>query len=273
MCRQSDQSWRAASLSGGKLWLDPVLAPDGDEDDEADGFADVAMDGAERVKRVQGNANRRLWKTMCRKLAATVRPAGCLFFPSAERPADLSSRDWQSTLDPYERALYGALSGDVASVLPVCETWEDVVWVHLNALFEAHVEAGLASSPSGRYFQRGTVAPLDPKAPLDPEDPLVGAAAQGKPVRQALEDVFEQLVRSDRAELATAAKNPFHVSQAYLIVDKVGRLLETFVERLEAAATETEPECVLPLFFVRADPETETSVTGRSPTSCASSRT
>ncbi|GAA5902150.1 hypothetical protein JCM8208_002489 [Rhodotorula glutinis] len=214
LCRQSDQSWRAASLSGGKLWFDSVLAPD---DEDEDDFA--MLDAAERDRRVQGNANRRLWKTMCRKLAAT------------------------STLDPYERALYGALSGDVASVLPVCNTWEDVVWVHVNALFESHVEAGLASSPSGRYYQRGTVAPLDPKtATLDPEDPLVGSAAQGKSVRQELENVFEQLVRSDRTELALAAKNPFHICQAYLIVGKVESLLETFVERLEAAANETEPE-------------------------------
>ena len=157
----------------------------------------------------------------------------------------------QTSLDPYERALYGALSGDVASVLPVCSTWEDVVWAHANALIESHVEAGLASSPSGRYYQRGSVAPLDPKTTtLDPEDPLVGSAAQGKSVRQELEDVFEQLVRSDQAELAMAAKNPFHISQAYLIVGKVESLLETFVERLESAANETEAECVHVAFIL-----------------------
>ncbi|GAA5998533.1 Nup84p [Rhodotorula paludigena] len=213
MCRQSDQSWRAASLSGGKLWVDPALAPD---DDELDDLAMVGVEAQE--KKAQGNANRRLWKTMCRKLAAT------------------------NTLDPYERALYGALSGDVASVLPVCASWEDVVWAHLNSLFEAHVEAGLAKSDAGRYWQRNSVAPLDPKTSLDPEDPLVGAVAQNKAIRQELEEVFERLLRSDKADLAAAAKNPFHVSQAYLIVGKIGELLETFVERLEAAALDTEPE-------------------------------
>ncbi|GAA6057632.1 hypothetical protein JCM3770_005005 [Rhodotorula araucariae] len=219
MCRQSDQAWRAASLQGGTLLRDPGLASDaGDDDDDDDEYSDLAMSGVEREQRVQGNANRRLWKMMCRKLAAT------------------------STLDPYERALYGALSGDVASVLPVCATWEDVVWAHSNALLEAHVEAGLASSLSGRYFERGSVATLDPKASLDPEDALLGTAAQGKAVREELEEVFERLMRSDRTDLATAAKNPFHVSQAYLIIGKIGTLLETFVERLEAAATETEPE-------------------------------
>ncbi|BGP49686.1 Nucleoporin nup84 [Rhodotorula kratochvilovae] len=217
MCRQSDQAWRAASLAGGRLFQDPALAPDADAEDD-DEFGDSAMDGGEQERRVQGNANRRLWKTMCRKLAAN------------------------NTLDPYERALYGALSGDVASVLPVCSTWEDVVWAHTNALLEAHVEAGLASSASGRYFERGTVAPLDPKAPLDPEDALLGAAAAGRPVRDELDAVFERLMHSDRTELANAAKNPFHVSQAYLIIGKIGNLLETFVKRIEDTATGTEPE-------------------------------
>ncbi|GAA5981394.1 hypothetical protein JCM11641_005306 [Rhodosporidiobolus odoratus] len=211
MCRQSDQSWRAASLSGGRLWWDPALAPgDTGYDEEVE-----AME-VER-KSARGNQNRRLWKRMCRKIA--------------ESPP----------LDPYERALYGALSGDVSSVLPVCSTWEDVVWAHLNSLFESHLEAGLAASPSGRFWQRGTVAPADPKAALDPEDELVGRAVT-KPVRQELEAVFERLIRSDKPDLAMAAKNPFHLSQAYLIVGKIGELIETFVERLEAAAPETEPE-------------------------------
>ncbi|BGP25923.1 hypothetical protein JCM10295v2_004866 [Rhodotorula toruloides] len=211
MCRQSDQSWRAASLSGGKLWWDPALAPN------EEGYDEVEMVEKEE-KRIKGNANRKLWKTMCRKLAA------------------------QNTIDPYERALYGALSGDVASVLPVCATWEDVVWAHLNSLFESHVEAGLASSPWGRYWQRSSVAPLDPKTPLDPEDPLFGSAAQGKAIRQELEQVFEKLLRSDKADLAASAKNPFHVSQAYLVIGKIDELLNAFVERIEAAATDTEPE-------------------------------
>ncbi|GAA6003664.1 hypothetical protein JCM10207_003535 [Rhodosporidiobolus poonsookiae] len=210
MCRQSDQAWRAASLAGGKLWFDPALAP---------GEAGYGEDGMDvETREPQGNQNRRLWKKMCRKIAES------------------------NGLDPYERALYGALSGDVASVLPVCSTWEDVIWAHLNSLFESHIEAGLATSQAGRYWQRGSVAPLDAKAALDPEDELLGLAAAGKPVRQQLEEVFERLIKSDKPDLAAAAKNPFHLSQAYLIVGKIGELIETFVERLEAAAPETEPE-------------------------------
>ncbi|BGP56625.1 hypothetical protein JCM8202_000189 [Rhodotorula sphaerocarpa] len=214
-CRQSDQSWRAASLSGGQLWSDPLLAADDDELEEDD-----VMAGPGALERsVKGNANRKLWKTMCRKLAGS------------------------QSLDKFERALYGALSGDVASVLPVCSGWEDVVWAHVNSLFESRVEAGLAASPAGRFWQRGSVAPLNAKANLDPEDALIGpGAATGRPLRAELEEVFDKLVRSDKADLSAAAKNPFRVAQAYLIVGKVGDLLETFVDRLEAAALDTEPE-------------------------------
>ncbi|GAA5880076.1 hypothetical protein JCM3774_003301 [Rhodotorula dairenensis] len=213
-CRQSDQSWRAASLSGGQLWSDPMLGVEEDPND------DDAMVGTGLVDRIlKGNAHRRLWKTMCRKLAGSP------------------------LLDKFEKALYGALSGDVPSVLPVCSTWEDVVWAHVNSLFESHIEAGLASSPAGRYWQRNSVAPLNAKANLDPEDPLIGpAATSGRPLRAELEEVFENLLRSDRVDLAVAAKNPFRVAQAYLITGKVGNLLETFVDRLEVAAVDTEPE-------------------------------
>ncbi|GAA5888035.1 hypothetical protein JCM5296_005411 [Sporobolomyces johnsonii] len=215
LCRQSDQSWRAASLSGGKLFFDPALAPG-----EA-GYGEVGEDvmDEEEERSARGNLNRRLWKGMCRKLAATPH------------------------LDPYERALYGALSGDVDSVLLVCTTWEDVVWAHVNSLFESHLEASLALSQSGRYWTRTphSVAPVGDK--LDPEDPLFGAVAQaGKGVREQLDQVFDRLSRSEKNDLQMAAKKPFHISQMYLILDKIGQLLETFVERLEVAAGESEPE-------------------------------
>ncbi|GAA5933388.1 uncharacterized protein JCM15063_001302 [Sporobolomyces koalae] len=214
LCRQSEQSWRAASLSGGRLWFDPKLAP-GDADlEEFD-----AMDEELEEKRARGNRNRRLWKSMCRKIATS------------------------SALDPYERALYGALSGDIPSVLAVSTSWEDVVWAHLNSLFEAHLEASLTVSESGRYWNRTPHSVAPAPAQLDSEDPLFASISQpGVGIRGQLEAIFDKLLKSDKTDLQLAAKNPFHVSQMYLIVDKIGHLLETFVERLESAAGETEPE-------------------------------
>lgn len=68
MCRQSDQSWRAASLSGGKLWYDPLLSPA----DDGYGEENDMDQGSDKAKIAKGNLQRRAWKEMCRKIAATV---------------------------------------------------------------------------------------------------------------------------------------------------------------------------------------------------------
>ncbi|KAI8100040.1 uncharacterized protein BX664DRAFT_32429 [Halteromyces radiatus] len=39
-------------------------------------------------------------------------------------------------LGPYGKAVYALLLGDVTDVLPVCKTWEDVIWAYYNALME-----------------------------------------------------------------------------------------------------------------------------------------
>lgn len=62
MCRQSDQSWRAASLSGGQLAADPLLRRAMVGDDEDMDVEQVAM----------GCQNRLLWKATCRRLAEAV---------------------------------------------------------------------------------------------------------------------------------------------------------------------------------------------------------
>ncbi|KDE06383.1 hypothetical protein MVLG_03290 [Microbotryum lychnidis-dioicae p1A1 Lamole] len=222
MCRQSDQSWRAASLSGGKLAYDRALASgDSGFGEDEDAMDDELLQGGSKIS---GNVNRKLWKMMCRKLASSPH------------------------LDPYERALYGAISGDTTSVLPVCSSWEDIVWVHVNSLFEAHVESGLLHSNSGRYWSHGSVQPIDDsknrsaKSTIDPEDVLLAPAARG--IRSELESIFDRLLKLERGDVAQASKNPYRVSQTYLIVGKIGDLLTTFVERLEVAAQDTEPEAL-----------------------------
>ncbi|KAM0786333.1 hypothetical protein ACM66B_001806 [Microbotryomycetes sp. NB124-2] len=213
MCRQSDQSWRAASLSGGRLWSDPNLRDDNDDND-----MDTAFDVGDNT-RAKGTINRRLWKQMCRKLASAP------------------------GIDPHERALYGAISGDLDSVLPVCSSWEDIVWAHVNAFFEANVESGLWKSSEGRYWSRRSVAPLSTDVfESKSDDPLFGDRAAQTSIRSELEVVFDKLLKTDKGELATSAKNPFHVAQSYLVVDRVADLFTTFVERLEQAAHDTEPE-------------------------------
>jgi nuclear pore complex protein Nup107 len=41
----------------------------------------------------------------------------------------------QPQVDRYERAVYGIVCGDLDSVVPVCQTWEDQMWAHFNAIY------------------------------------------------------------------------------------------------------------------------------------------
>jgi nuclear pore complex protein Nup107 len=46
----------------------------------------------------------------------------------------------QPTADKYERAVYGLLAGDVQSVEPVCQSWEDTLYMNYNSLLLAEFE-------------------------------------------------------------------------------------------------------------------------------------
>lgn len=48
----------------------------------------------------------------------------------------LTERLPQNDLSSHERALYGALAGELEAVLPVCESWDDHLWAHVSAKIE-----------------------------------------------------------------------------------------------------------------------------------------
>ncbi|TID27988.1 hypothetical protein E6O75_ATG00755 [Venturia nashicola] len=50
------------------------------------------------------------------------------------------------TADKYERAVYGLLAGDVQSVEPVCQSWEDSLYMNYNSLLLAEFEDWLQNN-------------------------------------------------------------------------------------------------------------------------------
>ena len=204
MCRQSDQSWRAASLAGAQPYLDRVVVPTEDEDDD-ESMANVRLPSS-------GNVNRRLWKAMARKLASNV------------------------ALSPYERALYGALSGDVASVLPVCETWEDQLWAHASALLEDHLERGLVTSRDGRFWTQAVAVGADAST-------ASAGSSHAASVRDGLAEIFRRLDASERPSVRDASANIFHFAQRHLALGTVPELLDTFAARIQSLADDLDPRC------------------------------
>lgn len=227
--RQTDHSWRAASLSGGALFADPAIGQPLDEDD-------VEMDGIGakygRMDR-RGALRRRLWKKMCRRLAA------------------------DRSLDAYEQALYGAVSGDVDSVLPVCRTWEDHVWCYVNALFEQEVDRILWSSIDGYYWAHGDLPPEDDSDEAEdvfvlarprskarqPDDGLLLTStlyAPGQSIQTSLRKAFEKVLRDERVEVAESAREPFHIAQMCLATDRLNDLFSGVIQTLSGDLTDVD---------------------------------
>ena len=56
----------------------------------------------------------------------------------------------QAQMDRFERAIYGVVCGDLDSVLPVCESWEDWMWAHFNAVWMWKVDEKARQDGGGK---------------------------------------------------------------------------------------------------------------------------
>lgn len=88
----------------------PVMHPPLSQDDETP-VDQAAEDLSSEASGGAGNA-RALWKWAC--LQASERGGGV----------------GTGAAGRYEAALYGALSGNVPAVLPICGSWEDACWAY-----------------------------------------------------------------------------------------------------------------------------------------------
>ncbi len=115
----------------------------------------------------------------------------------------------QNKLHPYERALYGSLAGDLASVLPVCKSWDDHLWAHLNAMIENRwvLFGRVCRMPCEWTLMRRSVV-YQPR--MTQRLKQVGGYWQSRQagsddveeMEETLKDVFDQIERTDRDGVA-----------------------------------------------------------------------
>ena len=187
LCQQSSQTWRAASLRGGLFYYDPAL---------------VVGDDALELDAPLGNRARGVWRRIARKAAANL------------------------ALDAHERALYGALCGDLASVLAVIESWDERLWAYVNARFEQRLEQALAAAAPSAWV-------------VD-----AGGHASTAESSESLDSIFEQLAQA-QAPSAAAAAEPYHVAQRAIVTNSVPDLLARVCARLR------EMEQLAPSMYAR----------------------
>ncbi|PWY97337.1 nucleoporin [Testicularia cyperi] len=208
LCHQTDQSWRAATLRGAMLYYDPRISE--------------RLDGVE-VDRPIGNRNRALWKSVCRKLASNP------------------------NLDEYERALYGSLAGELASVSHVSQTWEECLWAHINAKLESSVDAKLDSRGSwwgqdadADVFGEGDYGAIKLS---DATTSTSTTSTTDKPASSAsgLAAIFDKLGQMQAHSVHLQANNPFRLVQRSVISNSLQELLGRFADNLGDMQKSVEP--------------------------------
>ena len=140
----------------------------------------------------EGTSRKALWRRMCYALSR------------------------QNGIDVYERALYGAMCGDLASVLPVCNTWEDLLWAHVNAIDQAQLEDYLASKDR---------IDLD-RTFVSPERGIDNISA-----------VLDSLAHCEQDEVRMESLSPMRVIQARVITGQVDGLLNDIHLKLKQVRT------------------------------------
>ncbi|KAI8927093.1 nuclear pore protein 84/107 [Entophlyctis helioformis] len=178
LCQDCDQPWRAATLLGGITREDKFVDGVVNEDNEL----------------ITGNENVMLWKATCYQIAMDERA------------------------DPYERALYAVLAGDVKNALPACQTWEDHVWLRYNALEDSLVRKAL-----GKHSQTFP-ALQELSLPL----PHFDLEASG---------IFDLLIQSEDPKIKAEAAEPFHIIQAHTIVNMFQVMFDNLASHLTAIRT------------------------------------
>ncbi|CAH1154193.1 unnamed protein product [Phaedon cochleariae] len=130
LCRQTGHSWKAALFEGWRLFHDPNVKENSDNDagsEADDGYEE--MDSNE-LKEIEGNSSRDIWKIMAIKYCK------------------------QDYLNLYDRASIGAFCGYLNTLLPVCNSWEDSLWAYMRTLVDVRVESEIRDcvTRNGEYL-------------------------------------------------------------------------------------------------------------------------
>lgn len=174
LCEHCGQPWQAALLEGWRLFHDPNY--------EANENKDVKLP-------IEGNPRRDLWKKCAYAMAESKK------------------------LDDYTRAVAGSLSGNLDSLLNVCnESWWNLLWAYLKVNIDIRVESEIRSCCARNYCEM-------PEKYWDS--------------KMSLERIFAELDGNKNLNVKATARTSFAIIQKFLILDDIKSLLEHMNEVLE----------------------------------------
>ncbi|ORX40632.1 nuclear pore protein 84/107 [Kockovaella imperatae] len=156
---------------------------------------------------LEGNRTRNLWKKSCRAIATNP------------------------TLSTAERRLYGALITHLPTLLPACETWEDHLWAHSQAMMESRLDQKWKDL-AGFWEQQEQVLGVDDGSQV---------------IQGGIDDIFARLDDFGREDIHSSSLDPYRVAQRMVIQGRADLLLDQFATRLPEIDTVMAPELIAPL--------------------------
>lgn len=203
LCIRLGQSWRAASLSGGA----PLGASESNE------RKDVVLER-------WGNPYRALWKSTCWK------------FSEHSNQQNLSKGS-SMLARQYEEIIYAALSGNVEVIAksPLCETWEDHIWVYLQAMTEQQQDEILYKLLKVK-LQSSQLVVGNNAHYLRHYATLLEKTKYLKRYQANLDTLFEELKGSRIESVRVQANEPHRHIQAKLVTAKVEYIVSNILDVL-----------------------------------------
>ncbi|KAI0858333.1 nuclear pore protein 84/107 [Xylaria cubensis] len=139
----------------------------------------------------------------------------------------------QGGTDDYERAVYGILSGDIASVEKVCKGWDDFVFAHYNALLRAQFDG---------YLMKRTSS--DSATAVHQTFPSFNALQFHGDTSSASERLFSSLESNPKT--TAEAKTPLKALQAAIISNNLTQYMHDFGVVLGKRANQKAPSHLIP---------------------------
>ncbi|KAI0421242.1 nuclear pore protein 84/107 [Xylaria grammica] len=139
----------------------------------------------------------------------------------------------QGGTDDYERAVYGILSGDIASVEKVCKSWDDFVFAHYNSLLRAQFDG---------YLMKRT--PPDSTATIHQSFPSFNAVQFHGDASSAGERLVSSLESNPKT--AGEAKSPLKALQAAIVSNNLTQYMHDLGVALGKRANQKAPSHLIP---------------------------
>jgi len=214
LAEDNGHHWLSACLDG---WL---LQHDSFKDVD---FLDNANEQNRQNLNLEGNSNRDLWKYAC--------------WQANKMPNDKRSI--------YEKAIFGLLSGNANSVLPLCTKWEDKLWAYFRTSVDVRIELGLRQAILNKqHAARNSGVIANPNrycTDLPPE--------YWENMRSKVE-IFKEVESKCKADEVFVSEKCFYEVIKYVILDDLDVAFEVMIDWIRTRPSTDEINHSLLRFFV-----------------------